>query len=433
MRSSVLFLLLLASTLFAAQPRPGFTDMAYITNGHIRLGVDLSLGGTITHLSAPDGPNIINSHDWGRQIQMSHYSGPVPFTPNGKQPHKAWKHLGWNPIQTGDCYGNRSRLLEQRVTATSIYTKSIPMQWPLNNVPGDCTFETWIELADDAPVARVRCRTTNARADLTQYPGRHQEVPAIYTNGPWWKLLTYTGDKPFTNAPLTQRPATAPWTGWRSPESFAALVNDADVGLGIWAPGVHEFIGGFAGKPGKGGEKDPPTGYIAPIHTDILDHNIVYEYQYHLILGHIDEIHRYVYAQPRPTLPDWTFAADRQHWIYLQATDAGWPITGELHITSTGEDPQLLSPYTFWNAEAAPTLRIEVATNASELSIFWQPFTAPGFTAENRTTIRLIPDGQYHSYSIPLSKSPNYKGPQTRLRLDPPKGTTFRLRRVQLR
>jgi len=88
--------------------------MSFIENDQIRLGANLAIGGSITYLSTKTGPNMINSHDWGRQIQMSFYSGPKPFEPNGKKPNASWAQLGWNPIQSGDCYGNTSTLLEHR-------------------------------------------------------------------------------------------------------------------------------------------------------------------------------------------------------------------------------------------------------------------------------------------------------------------------------
>jgi hypothetical protein len=75
-------------------------EPAWLDNGVIRVGADLELGGAITWLG-PSGTekNLINNHDWGRQIQMSFYSGPVPFEPDGKKPDEHWKQLGWNLVE----------------------------------------------------------------------------------------------------------------------------------------------------------------------------------------------------------------------------------------------------------------------------------------------------------------------------------------------
>ena len=76
-----------------------FTDsLLYIENSQIKIGVNLELGGSITYLSKSNNSgNIINNFDWGRQIQMSFYSGPIPFIPeSGQEPHETWKYLGWN-------------------------------------------------------------------------------------------------------------------------------------------------------------------------------------------------------------------------------------------------------------------------------------------------------------------------------------------------
>jgi len=189
--------------------------MSFLDNGTIRLGVDLNLGGSITYLAdANDKINIINNHDWGRQIQMSFYSGPQPFTPGGKQPSKTWAGLGWNPIQSGDYAGNRSRIIDHRNNGKSIYVKCVPMQWPLDNEPGECTFESWIRLEDN--VVKVRSRINNNRTDATQYSGRGQELPAVYTNGPWYRLFSYTGDRPFTNDKLSR--FTKTWTSFKDVE-----------------------------------------------------------------------------------------------------------------------------------------------------------------------------------------------------------------------
>ena len=79
-----------------------------------------------------------------------------------------------------------------------LYVETLPMQWALDNVPGDCTFETWISLEGRA--ALVRCRLNNHRKDVTQYPAQDQELPAVYTIGKLHRLFTYDGTAPFSGA-----------------------------------------------------------------------------------------------------------------------------------------------------------------------------------------------------------------------------------------
>ncbi len=413
--------------------------VSYIDNGTIRLGVNLDLGGAITYLARSDGgENIVNSADWGRQIQLSFYSGPNPFTPNGKKPADVWAGLGWNPIQSGDCFGNRSKVIDTSNDGKTLYVKCVPMQWPLNNEPGECTFECWITL--EGNTAHVRARLVNHRSDKTQYQGRGQELPAIYTNGPWYKLITYTGDQPFTGGELTLRPTTMPWTAWQATENWSALVNEAGQGLGVWEPGLYQFIGGFAGTPGKGGPKDGPTGYIAPLFTEILDHNIEYEFNYVLIVGSIEDIRGYVYKHAeRPKPPRWVFEKDRQHWVYGNVVDTGWPIAGELKVLVEGGDPQMHAPQSFWLAKDAPKLYIEAAYNTTDThaQVFWARTDAPDLNEAKSINFDVVADGKYRTYEVDLAKSPEYKGTITGLRFDPVQvgkpGEFVRVKSISLR
>ena len=134
---------LLAVSVPAVTPQLPEPRMTFLDNGKVCIGMDLSLGGAVTFISSREHPsNIINSADLGRQIQMSHYSGPKPFELPGKKPHSNWVQIGWNPIQSGDCYLNPSKVLEHRNDGRELYIKCLPMQWPLDNVPGECVFET---------------------------------------------------------------------------------------------------------------------------------------------------------------------------------------------------------------------------------------------------------------------------------------------------
>ena len=323
-------------------------NIVYIENDRIRLGVNLALGGAVTYLAELDKPNLINSYDWGRQVQMSFYGHPVPYEPEGTTVQPAWKYLGWNPIQCGDCYGHRSVILDYRCENGEIYVKCIPMQWPMDNVPGECTFETWYRL--NGGRVEVTSRLNNARSDTAQYPARTQELPAVYTNGVWCKLVSYTGAAPFTGGDVTEICTKEngrgwPWVAFHATEHWAALVDDDNYGLGVYNPSTNEFLGGFAGEKGWGGPKDGNTGYISPEQREILDHDIVYTYNYALIVGDLPHIRAQAaeLEAQQPKRLNWNFANDRAHFSYNGITDEGLPQNGCLEF-AFGPDTALVSP-----------------------------------------------------------------------------------------
>jgi hypothetical protein len=416
-------LLCVAPHISVAEP-----SMSYLDNGTIKVGVDRTLGGAITYLSRVRDPqNVVNNWDWGRQIQMSYYSGPTPFVPAGKTLAPEWRHLGWNPVQAGDHFKNPSKTLQLTNDGRTIFVKSTPMQWPLDGVPSECTFETWLTLKGNC--VNVRSRMTNARGDKTQYPARMQELPAVYTNAPYHRLMTYTGTEPFRRGELKRIEYVPkkdhPWTSWLATEHWAALVDDTGFGLGVSHPGCVSFSGGFAGKPGTGGTKDAPTGYLAPNRIEVIDHNIVHEFEYVLILDDLENIRREVYRRAgklRP--PTWDFATDRQHWHFVNATDGGWPIKGELDLSLATDDPQLISPVGFWLAEDAPVLKIEAAftTRDTSAQVFWSTHANPGFAEARSHTFPIVGDGTMRTYSVPLGEHNDYKGGITGLRIDPARG-----------
>ena len=176
---------------------------------------------------------------------------------------------------------NPSKVVTHRNDGKELYIKCIPMQWPLNDVPGDCIFETWTKL--DGPLIHMRYRCTNQRADKTFYRPCPQELPAVYTISKLWRLMSYTGDQPFTQAPLTHvtndwhKPW--PWTRFIGTERWAALVGEDGWGLGVFKDDAGEFHGGIHGDGRSDDPKHGSTAYVAPIHMENFDHNIVYEHR----------------------------------------------------------------------------------------------------------------------------------------------------------
>ncbi|MBR5414392.1 MAG: hypothetical protein IK105_00465 [Thermoguttaceae bacterium] len=351
----------------------GDEPMRYLENSRVKLGIDLSIGGAVTWLSDTKygGVNMINSCDWGRQIQLSYYSGPIPYIgPNGEQPNESWRNLGWNPIQSGDCYGFQSKVISFEQTGNTMTVRTIPMLWPNANLPAECIFEVVYTLTSygfymDATII-------NSRSDRTQYAARSQEMPAVYTNGSWYKLVSYLGDNPFQNEATTvlvdKNDGNGwPWLKYYCPERWSALLDSRNRGLGVYQPDSAYFAAGFFGGDslkGVGGAKDAQTGYIAPLETMILDHNIEQTYRAYFIVGSLSEIRSRVYqlaGQTLPTLPEWTFDGDRHYWTYSgSASDSGLPIDEGLDVYfKIIPQAKIVSPETYWAAEDAPILEID--------------------------------------------------------------------------
>jgi len=401
---------------------PEGAQMSYLDNEQIKVGVDLKRGGAIVFLAPANGENLVNNFDLGRQIQLSFYSGPIPFESKGQRPIKHWEHIGWNPIQTGDDFDNPSRILAHSNDGHTLYVKTTPMQWPLNNIPGECTFESWLEI--EGAVLKAKARLNNARTDHTQYQARLQELPAMYANATLHRVLSYTGIHPFTGQPASPAPAASgqhPWSMWLGTEHWAALLNTNDWGLGLITPGRIHFTGGFAGQPGHNRTLGNATGYLAGQGTELIDHNITYTFEYEIVVGSLDEIRARAATHQSKTLPAWTFDNDRQGWHYLKAGDAGWPIKKHLHIALEQEDPQLISPFFCVSAKNTSRLVIEAAYNSPHrhATLFWQRHGEAAPTALNRVTFPINADHQFHRYVIDLAAEKEYYGAITRLRLDP--------------
>ena len=400
-------------SLWNAGQRPD--TMTFLDNGLVRVGVDLDLGGVITHVSPTGGgseANLVNEHDTGREVQQSYYSGGDSGTPC-----PGW--IGnWNPVGAGDCNGDRSTVLTYSNDGTTIYVKSRPLLRPVLHVPCECTFEQWITLAGRA--VQVRNRLVNDRADKAQYFARWQELPLFFSVGRLGHLFTYVGSSPYSGGALTEISAELPNAAqFRATEQWAANVDGTGSGLGIVSPEVQTFLGGFWGTRGVGGPYDDSAGYIAPVRPEVLDWNISYDYSYALVVGTLAQIRDYAVAHRPDTRPDYHFSTDRQGWWFVNATDSGAPITGPLHVLLDLEDPQMLGPDTFWNAEDVPKLYIRAAYHSSQnhAELLWR---APweDYDGSRRVEFAFKNDGAFHTYAIDLA-GPGYAGPIGSIRFDP--------------
>ncbi len=322
-------------------------------------------------------------------------------------------------------FGNGAEMTALANDGETLYVETIPLQWALDDVAGEATMHTWISLDPSVPnVARVHNELRNKRTDsVEQYQARHQELPAVYTNWPYVRVFTYTGDAPFSGAPVTEIDTaidpgvTFPWKNWRSTEGWSALVDDSLSGVGVVHPGAVLTIGGRAGI-------DHPfpsnTGYLSPLHTEIIDHDITYSYDYTLVLGDLEEIRSYAEVRRVDPRPEYVFAHDRQHFAYSGATDAGVPTGGFLDVRATSLDPQIKGPAAHWDASEVPRLFVRAAfTTADDRAELFFADGSGHFDASRRLTFDVVGDGSVRTYEIDLAAHPEYSGSIGGIRLDP--------------
>ena len=400
-----------------------------LDNGTVRITVDLAQGGGIVafHPTGQTSNSTINTYDRGRNCQQSYYSGPSQFLPAGTTQNPKWNPWPWNPVQGGDCYNNGSGTMSWSNDGTTLYVKSRPKQWALQNYDADCIFEQWITL--NGSVATVQNRLINGRSDTTQYEAMDQELGALYTWSKLTELWTYKGTQPFTGGALTQIPKTAPpWAYFRATEGWAAYTasSGSKLGVGILVRGNCSFIGGFAGTLNSGTQSSANTGYIAPLRREVIDHNIVHDFTYQLILGNLADIRNYAVSQQANLKPNFFFRGTRAGWTYQVASDSGYPIPADhLRVNVNTGDPQMWGPECSFQAAEVPKLYIRAAYHCATDStktaeLFWEREngTSP-VSGTQRQPFTATNDGQLRMYTVDLSTNANWTGQISRLRFDP--------------
>jgi hypothetical protein len=280
-------------------PTPPIKSEIIADNGILKVKLDLTRGGAISYISSSGSTrNLVNIHDEGRYIQQSYYAGKsIDRKAEGQNP--AWSPWSWNPIQVGDSYGNRSKILDYRQSGDTLYVKCIPMLWDMKNMPAEAEMEQWNIL--DGNVLKVHCKLTCHRTDTIYQENiaDDQELPAVYPISALKTLYTYSGNLPFTNDSLDNPSVINLSSGFwgRYPnisEHWIAFVDSTKWGLGVYNPNCISFLAGMSGTPG-GEAHDGSTSYIAPIKKEILNKNSVFEYDYYVIVGTVNEIRAKVY------------------------------------------------------------------------------------------------------------------------------------------
>lgn len=293
---------------------PQHKHFTFIDNGVIRVGVDAAFGGVIGYLAPSDNSvaNVINEHDFGREVQLAFYAEPAFYNPPtaeypkgacnksklGKYVYdKFGRHARpWAPIGAGDSDGNRATILSQSQSRTTLNITSRPKQWPCHNISCECTFEKRLSVGSvRSDGVRVDATLRTFRTDNFLPKSWPQEIPAVYSNGAYHRLVTYNGSAPYTEAAISEyNNQGEPSVRGRHPgpfpatEHWAAYVNDDGYGMGIVSLETDTFHGHYYGANAN-------CSYVSPIKEMTLLAHGVYNFTFHLVLGDIAAIRSYAY------------------------------------------------------------------------------------------------------------------------------------------
>lgn len=267
------------ATIATAAPVPEVASkQKFLENGKIKIGVDLSSGGSIFWFSElPADRNLMNHADRGRFIQQSYY---------GKTDGSLWvkKPWRWNPVQGGDYKGKPAKLLEVKETDSTLYVRSIPVNWAGGQDLDECRMEEWITLSDN--IARIRFRFTYKGTDV--HPPTHQELPAVFVDFALTDLVYYKGDKPWTGDALSKDRPGWPNEGRKTSEHWAGFVGEDGRGVGVLFPGTEKVT--TYRHPGPAGPKGGGCSYFAPIRTMSITPGFVFDYSVYLTIGTAEEM-----------------------------------------------------------------------------------------------------------------------------------------------
>lgn len=434
----------------------------YIENDRFKLGVDLGWGGTVSYLedkacTVSDLGNLVNKHDTGRLIQQSFY---------GVQENEEYKpgisfdtKWRYNPVQGGDQYNNASRLIDLVITENSIYIKSQPQDWSLNNQLTPSYMENTYTLHDD------RVQIDNRFTDYSgwEHPFAGQELPAFYTVSYLDTFVWYNGEESWTGAPLSSKNDLPFWGDHagqctfvlreKNTETWCAWINGQDdYGLGVYVPNIDQLKAGRYLYDGSKSDTANSTGYVAPVNVMKMVSFKAIEYSYLLTAGSTSEIrktftthkdftdnatlHENYQSSRLPSVDgDITkldFSGGKNLALLTNPVDTAIVFDeaqSAVKLTAGAlGDVSVTIPYgsspTPLQAESHKKLRIEYmipTDNAhtsyqSDLFLCAGNISAPDGNA--RLRVSLVADGQYHILEVSLSSNGYWKGDIHMIRFD---------------
>jgi hypothetical protein len=278
---------LLATPLPAKPERPK-TDLLFIENDSMKIGIDRSMGASITWLSWKDHPkNIINIHDPGRLLQQSYYAGKsLDRMKDGQS--KSWSPWTWNPIQGGGIMSWARVTRFEKRDDRRLFAETIPKLWDMPDEEADAVMLQSTEFEPDLLGTvrvwnRLICKRKNGDRWGDPIP-RHQELPACYFTSEFRHIESYLGGDKWRRE---HQPPGPPWGKVTPPLNVMACFNDRDQGVAILSPVAdqHWNFGPHGPYKPNASPTDGPCIHLAPIAKVPLGPKSILEYRYWMVVG----------------------------------------------------------------------------------------------------------------------------------------------------
>jgi len=293
---TTLLAILLAAPIQANPERPQ-PDLLFIQNTAMKIGIDRSMGATITWLSWKAHPeNIINIHDPGRLLQQSYYAGKSLDRRSDGQ-HKAWSPWTWNPIQGGGVMSWARVTRFEKPQDRMLVAETIPKLWDMPDEEAEALMFQATEFEPDMPnVVRVRNRLVCNRKENDRWGAavpRHQELPACYFTSAFRHFESYLGNGEWRREHQAPGP---PWGTAKPPLNVMACFNDEGQGVAVFSPVAdqHWNFGPHESYTPSATPTDAPCVHLAPISTVPLGPKSTLEYRYWMVVGNKAEITRQI-------------------------------------------------------------------------------------------------------------------------------------------
>lgn len=431
------------SSLETSVAQSKFEDVIYIENDHFKLGVYLAWGGGVNYIEDKlDGDdtvtNMINYHDTGRLVQQSYYGTTTPPYVCGKYNGTTW---GYNPVQGGNLYGEKSKLIDFKIDDDYIYVKSRPRDWAKLGEYSFAYMENKYILHDDY------IEVENRFIDFSTYnhgeTNRHQELPAFYTISYLDTFTFYGGTKSWTDDTLTEKKNlpfwgdstntdqcyididksnTETWCSWTSSETGH--------GIGVFTPQTEMMLAGMFKADGSKNPKGDSVNYVAPIIKTTMRNFEPFSYTYLIATGDVSTI-RSTFKEHKDGI-DWKENIDYTHIDFETINDlkaltkatsckAIFADEGIVKITSVGDDSKVTGAVTINTSLQAAhsesilasdykyfvyTYMVPKSNSAKNYStrVYFRQGNEIYYTEEKSIKIDLVCDGNYHTEIINLNE-----------------------------